>query len=209
MQERAILEEHLYWARIERQKLLTLSAEADETIWNLTAHARRTMQERDEARNQARIILANVQARNAQRMMLPGRAHSLVAARSGAGLFDATGNSQALAPATTPFWPSRETTMMPIQHAGNSIASSSNFGHMNLASSMGAYFDQPPLHGFTALVQEPFDPDMFLVDAVESPQDAVPATAGLDKNSGAYEHLAQQWKGKSVMRHAADHAQAP
>ncbi|GJN17118.1 hypothetical protein PR202_gb04161 [Eleusine coracana subsp. coracana] len=210
--ERAALEEHLYWARMERQKFRALSAEADEAIWNLAALARRTMQERDEARNQARMILANFQARNAQMMMLP---RSIAAARS--GLFHATGTSQAFAPPTTTFRPSREMMVMQGQHArtgtGYSIASSS---HTNLASSMDAYFDLPPLRSFTSLVQEPFDPDMFLVDAVESSQDAVSAatgSSGLDKNSGAYEHLPQQkklpWKGKSVLRHVADHGQAP
>ena len=69
LQGRGVLEEELSWARLERQKVLALSAEADEAIWHLAALARRTMQERDEARNQARMLLAGFQARNAQTMI--------------------------------------------------------------------------------------------------------------------------------------------
>jgi len=73
------LEEELGWARLEWQKTLDLSAEADDAIWHLASLARRRMQERDEARNQARMLLADLQARNARMMALPGTSYSRVA----------------------------------------------------------------------------------------------------------------------------------
>jgi hypothetical protein len=108
LQERAVLEEELYWARLERQKFLSLSAEADETIWNPAALARKTMQERDEATNQTRMILEDVQVRNARMTtMLAGQERS--GAARPAGFFPGAGtNSQALPP---PFGPLREMTM--------------------------------------------------------------------------------------------------
>ncbi|TVU47517.1 hypothetical protein EJB05_07121 [Eragrostis curvula] len=187
--ERAVLEEQLYWARLERQKFVAMSAEADETIWNLAALARRTMQERDEARNQARMILAGVHARNGWMTMLPGRAHSEAAMPgviSGAGA-----DSQALAP--PPFRPLGDMAMQG-QHAqtgtGYCVASSSNSGHRN---QVDAYTVLPSLHGLASSTQEHFDPDMFLVEGPEMLQDSVPKMAGssgLGKNSGASDRLA-------------------
>jgi hypothetical protein len=174
LQERAALAEELYWARLERQKFLSLSAEADETICNLAALARKTMQERDEARNQTRMILEDVQARNARMTtMLAGQE------RSGAArpdVFPGAGtNSQALPP---PFGPLREMTMQGQHYhiaTGYCVASSSNSGQWSRPST-DAYTVRPPLHGLvTSSIQEHFDPDTFLVDAAESPQDPVSA----------------------------------
>ncbi|KAG2541674.1 hypothetical protein PVAP13_9NG694400 [Panicum virgatum] len=222
---RGVLEEELSWARLERQKVLALSAEADEAIWHLAALARRTMQERDEARNQARMLLAGFQARNAQTMMLPvtSCSRSRVA---GPGAFAATGygQSQALAPAA--FGPPGNAAMQghyARAGAGCCVASSSTgFGHTSLASPLDAYAAHPALHGFASSSQDHFDPDMFLVDAAELPQDAVPAAAGSsqERGSGAYGQIAEpkplQWKGKSAgqdavlrVRGAAGHGHAP
>ncbi|KAJ1297714.1 hypothetical protein BS78_01G397900 [Paspalum vaginatum] len=176
---RRALEEELGWARLERQKILALSAEADDAIWNLAALARRRMQERDEARNQARMLLADLQARNTQMMMLPGTSSYSRAARPGA--FVSAGYRQA---APTALRPRGNTTTMQGQRArtggGYCVASSSVFcGQMDLASSsLDAYVVQPSLHGITSWSQDHFDPDMFLVDVPESPpQDVVPVPA--------------------------------
>jgi hypothetical protein len=221
-QERRVLEEELGWARLERQKVLWNLA-----IWNLAALARRriprrTMQERDEARNQARMLLADVQARNAQVTMLTGASCS-GAARPDAFAFAAgRSQSQALAPAAA------FTAAVQGQHAwtgaaGWGVASSSGFGHANLASSLDAYAVQPSsLHGLASSSQDHFDPDMFLVDIAESPQDVVLDTAAgssQGQSSGAYRQMAEQmqrplqWKGKSaqpaVIRGSAGHGHAP
>ncbi|TKV96806.1 hypothetical protein SEVIR_9G453300v4 [Setaria viridis] len=219
-EECRLLEEELGWARLERQKVLALSAEADEAIWNLGALARRTMQERDEARNQARMLLADLQARNAQMTMLPGASCSRVARPDA---FAAAGRSQVLAPAAA-FRPLGNTAMLG-QHArtgtGWGVASSSGFGHVNLSSSLDAYTVQPSLHGFASSSQDHFDPDMFLVDIAESPQDVVLDATGSSQgqSSGEYGQVAEQmqrplqWKGKSaqaaVIRGTAGHGHAP
>ncbi|CAN6289839.1 unnamed protein product [Urochloa humidicola] len=219
---RSVLEEELSWARLERQKVLALSAEADEDIWNLAALARRAMQERDEAMNQARMLLADIQARNTQTTMLPGTSRPRVARPDG---FAATGNnhSQALAPAAA-FRPLGNAAMQG-QHArtgaGYTVASASGFGHVNIASSLDAFTVQPSLHGFASSSQDQFDPDMFLVDVAESPQDVVLDTVGSSqgKSSGTYGQIAKQmqrplqWKGKSaqpaVLRGIDGHGHAP
>ena len=219
LQGRGVLEEELSWARLERQKVLALSAEADEAIWHLAALARRTMQERDEARNQARMLLAGFQARNAQTMM-PPRTPCSRSRVAGPGAFAATGygQSQALAPAA--FGPPGNAAMQghyARAGAGCCVASSSTgFGHTSLASPLDAYAAHPALHGFASSSQDHFDPDMFLVDVAEPPQDAVPAAAGSSQEggSGAYGQIAEprplQWKGKSsaqdaVLRAAVGH----
>ncbi|OEL12838.1 hypothetical protein BAE44_0026140 [Dichanthelium oligosanthes] len=178
------------------------------------------MQERDEARNQARMLLADFQARNAQMMMLPGTSCSRVARPEAA--FTAGDYSHALAPPTG-FRPLGNTAMQG-QYArigtGHCVASSSGgFGRVNLASSLDAYAVQPSLHGFASSSQDHFDPDMFLVDVEESPQDVVLATAGSsqERSSGTYGQIAEQeplqWKGKSaqaaVFRGTAAHGHAP
>ncbi|CAN6301344.1 unnamed protein product [Urochloa humidicola] len=218
---RSVLEEELSWARLERQKVLALSAEADEAIWNLTVLARRAMQERDEATNQARMLLADLQTRNAQMTMLPGTSYSRVARPD---LFASTGYSQALPP-TAAFRPLGNAAMQG-QHAwagaGYSVASASGFGHVNLASSLNAFTVQPSLHGFASSSQDHFDPDMFLVDVAESQQDVVSENApgsSQGKTSGTYDQRAEQmqrplqWKGKSaqaaVLRGGAGHGHAP
>nr|CAB3496316.1 unnamed protein product [Digitaria exilis] len=204
---RRVLEEELSWARLERQRVLTLSAEADEAIWSLAELARRTMQERDEARNQARMLLSELHARNAQMMMLPVTPSPRVPiVRPDA--FAATGYSPLCRMA------------MQGQHyaqttgtAGHCVASSSGFGHMSLASSS--------LHGFASSSQEDhFDPDMFLVDVDESPQHVVSATAGSSNggSSGTNGQVAEheqkpfQLRGKSaqaaVLRGTAGHGHA-
>ncbi|CAL4913851.1 unnamed protein product [Urochloa decumbens] len=223
---RSVLEEELSWARLERQKVLALSAEADEAIWNLAALARRAVQERDEAMNQARILFADLQARNAQTMtMLPGTSRSRVSSRPVA--FPAAGysHSQALAPAAA-FRPLGNAAMRgqyARTGAGYSVASASSFRHVNVASSLDAFTVQPSLHGFASSSQDHFDPDMFLVDVAESQQDAVPDNAGSShsqgRSSGAYGQIPEQmqkplqWKGKSaqaaVLRGAAGHGHAP
>jgi hypothetical protein len=191
------LEEELGWARLERQKILALSAEADDAIWHLASLARRRMQERDEARNQARMQLADLQARNARMMALPGTSCSRVARPDA---FAATGyeHNQALAP--TAFRSLRSSsTMMQGQRAragtGYCAASSSGFGHRSIGSSLDAYAVLPSLHGFASSSQNHFDPDMFLVDVAESPQDVVPVPAtaessqGRSSGSGTYGHI--------------------
>ncbi|CAL4930429.1 unnamed protein product [Urochloa decumbens] len=211
---RSVLEEELSWARLERQKVLALSAEADEAIWNLAALARRAMQERDEAMNQARILLADLHARNAQMMtMLPGTSRSRIARPD--------------AFAATAFRPLGNAAMQGqyarTEAAGYSVASASGFRHVNVASSLDAFTVQPSLHGFASSSQDHFDPDMFLVDVAESQQDAVPDSAGSShsqgRSSGAYGQIPEQmqkplqWKGKSaqaaVLRGAAGHGHAP
>jgi len=173
------LEEELGWARLERQKTLALSAEADDAIWHLASLARRRMQERDEARNQARMLLADLQARNARMMALPGTSCSRVARPDA---FAATGykHNQALAPEFRPLGG----TMMQGQRAragtGYCVASSSCFGNRSIGSSLDAYAILPSLIGFASSRQDLFDPDMFLVDVVESPQDVVPVPATAD-----------------------------
>ncbi|KAL6648953.1 hypothetical protein ACP70R_013177 [Stipagrostis hirtigluma subsp. patula] len=216
LEERAVLQEKLFWARMERQKILAMSAMADEKIWSLTALAQKMMQERDEVRSQASILLADLQARNSQTMKLRRRAYSTAARPN---VFAAAGgNSQAVA--ATPFRPSGEmtTTMMQGQYAlstgpGYRAASSSNFGHMNLSSSMDPYTVQPFLHGLASSSQDYFDPDMFLVDDADAPpQDLVPATAGFVPRRSSGDHLFEQkplhWKGKSPLIHDAGHGQA-
>jgi len=192
------LEEELGWARLERQKTLALSAEADDAIWHLASLARRRMQERDEARNQARMLLADLQARNARVMALPGTSCSRVARPPDA--FAATGyeHNQALAP--TAFRPlGSSSTMMQGQRAragtGYCAASSSGFGHSSIGSSLDAYAVLPSLLGFASSSQDHFDPDMFLVDVAESPQDVVPVPAtaessqGRSSGSGTFGHI--------------------
>ncbi|RLN39073.1 hypothetical protein C2845_PM01G11010 [Panicum miliaceum] len=216
---RGVLEEELSWARLERQKVLALSAEADQAIWHLTALARRTMQERDEAR----MLLADFQARNAQTMMmLPGTSCSRSRV-AGPGAFAATGYSQSQALAPAAFGPPGNAATQghcARAGAGCCVASSSGFGHTSVASPLDAYAAHPALHGFASSSQDHFDPDMFLVDVAESPQDAVPADAGSsqERSSGAYGQIAEQkplqWEGKSaaqdaVLRGAAGHGHAP
>ncbi|PVH32872.1 hypothetical protein PAHAL_9G510700 [Panicum hallii] len=222
---RGVLEEELSWARLERQKVLALSAEADEAIWHLAALARRTMQERDEARNQARMLLAGLQARNAQTMTMLPRTPCSGSRVAGPGAFAATGYSQSQALAPAAFGPPGNAAMQGQGQyaragAGCCVASSSGFGHTRLASPLDAYAAHPALNGFASSSQDHFDPDMFLVDVAESPQDAVPAAAGSsqERSSGAYGQIAEQkplqWKGKSaaqdaVLRGAAGHGHAP
>ncbi|KAL6907644.1 hypothetical protein ACP4OV_002683 [Aristida adscensionis] len=230
LEERAALEEKLYWARMQRQKFLALSAEADKTIWNLAALARNMMQERDEARSQAMALLADLEARNARMtMMTPGRPYSR-AARPGAFAAAAAGNSQVvLAPpafglsgepsATT----TTTTTTMQGQRPGYyyCAASPSNLGHMSVASSQTQVVDaysvqaSASVHGVASSSQDYFDPDMFLVDVGDSPEGLAPAAAGAApaSNSGACDRLAEQrplhWKGKSTLIHGAGRGQAP
>lgn len=177
------MEEELGWARLERQRILALSAEADDAIWHLATVARRRMQERDEARNQARMLLADLQlqARTARMMAaLPGTSScSRVQSQSGYK------HNQALAPEFRPLGG----TMMQGQRAragtGYCVASSSGFGsHRSIASSLDAYALQPSLHGLASSSQDHFDPDMFLVDVTEPPQDVVPVPATADSGQG-------------------------
>ncbi|KAG0551660.1 hypothetical protein BDA96_01G442100 [Sorghum bicolor] len=198
-EERRVLEEELGWARLERQKILALSAEADDAIWHLASLARRRMQERDEARNQARMLLADLQARNARMLAaLPGTPCSRVARPDA---FAATGyrHNQALPPELRPLGG----TMVQGQRARAgtgycAAAPSSGFGHRRniIGSSLDAYAVQPSLHdGFASTSQDHFDPDMFLVDVAESPQDVVPVPAtaescqGRSSGSGTYGHI--------------------
>ncbi|KAM0887607.1 hypothetical protein ACQ4PT_028905 [Festuca glaucescens] len=70
MQDPSVLQERLYCTRLELQKTLALSADADETICRLAAVARRVKQERDEAYVKRNSLMAELQARrNAQVMM--------------------------------------------------------------------------------------------------------------------------------------------
>jgi hypothetical protein len=143
------------------------------------------MQERDEARNQARMLLADLQARNARMMALPRTSCSRVARPDA---FAATGyeHNQALAP--TAFRPlGSSSTMMQGQRArariGYCVASSSGFGHRS-CSSLDAYAVLPSLLGFASSSQDHFDPDMFLVNVAEPPQDVVPVP-GQGRSSGS------------------------
>lgn len=139
------------------------------------------MQERDEARNQARMLLADLQARNARmKAVVPGASCSRVARPDA---FAATGyehiQAQALAPAA----------FGPRARAGTGyycVASSSGFGHRSIDSSLDTCAVQPSLLGFasSSSSQEHFDPDMFLVDVAESPQDVVPVPATADSSQG-------------------------
>lgn len=146
------------------------------------------MQERDEARNQARMLLADLQARNARmKAAVPGASCSRVARPDA---FAVTGyehsQAQALAPAA--FGPRGQRA-----RAGTGyycVASSSGFGHRSIDSSLDTCAVQPQdavqLLGFasSSSSQEHFDPDMFLVDVAESPQDVVPVPATADSSQG-------------------------
>jgi hypothetical protein len=142
------------------------------------------MQERDEARNQARMLLADLQARNARmKAAVPGASCSRVARPDA---FAVTGyehsQAQALAPAA--FGPRGQRA-----RAGTGyycVASSSGFGHRSIDSSLDTCAVQPSLLGFasSSSSQEHFDPDMFLVDVAESPQDVVPVPATADSSQG-------------------------
>uniref|UniRef100_A0A0A8XZN7 Uncharacterized protein n=1 Tax=Arundo donax TaxID=35708 RepID=A0A0A8XZN7_ARUDO len=116
------------------------------------------------------LLAADIQARNTQMMVRPGISCPRVATP---GVSAATGNSQDLVP--TPFRPSGElmaTQGLAWTGTGYCVASSSNFGQWNYASSsVGAY--TVLLHVFTPSIQEHFDTDMFLVDAAEPKQDVV------------------------------------
>uniref|UniRef100_A0ACD5W063 Uncharacterized protein n=2 Tax=Avena sativa TaxID=4498 RepID=A0ACD5W063_AVESA len=65
-----VLQEKLYRTRLELQKMLALSADADEIICRLTAEAHKVKQERDEEYMRHNALQAELQARrNAQVMM--------------------------------------------------------------------------------------------------------------------------------------------
>lgn len=220
------MEEELSWARLERQKVLALSAEADEAIWSLAALARRTMQERDEARNQARMLLSDLHARNSQMMMHPPGTSRPRITRPDA--FAATGYSYSQAlPPTAGLRPLGRMAMPQGHYArtigtGHCVASSSGLGHTSLlaSSSLDAQAIQPSLHGFASSSQDHFDPDMFLVDVAESPQGVVSVTAGCSSNGGSSgtfvgqvaEQKPLQRRGKSaqatVLRGTAGHGHA-
>jgi hypothetical protein len=127
------LEEELGWARLERQKILALSAEADDAIWHLASRG----QERDEARNQARMLLADLQARNARMMALPGTSCSTVARPDA---FAATGykHNQALAPESCPLGGTAMQGQRARAGTGYCVASPSGFGNRSIGSSLDA-----------------------------------------------------------------------
>jgi hypothetical protein len=217
-QERRVLEEELGWARLERQKVLWNLA-----IWNLAALARRRIPRRT-MQNDARKGRGEEPGEDAARRRAGKERPGDDAYRSRTARCVPAGRSQSqtLAPAAA------FTAAMQGQHArtgaaGWGVASSSGFGHANLASSLDAYTVQPStLHGLASSSQDHFDPDMFLVDIAESPQDVVLDTAAgssQGQSSGAYRQMAEQmqrplqWKGKSaqpaVIRGSAGHGHAP
>ncbi|KQK22293.1 hypothetical protein BRADI_1g66310v3 [Brachypodium distachyon] len=73
LEERSVLEEKLCCTRLELQKTLAVSADADETMWRLAAAARRVAQERDEARNHRNALLAQLQLQAARRNVNAGQ----------------------------------------------------------------------------------------------------------------------------------------
>lgn len=167
-EDRHVLQEKLYCTRLELQKMLALSADADETICRLAAVARRVKQERDEAYVKRNALMAELQARrNAQVMMTalaPGPPAAAFAASS------CYGNRTLVVP--VPF--GRVTTQEQY------YARAAGVSYCYASSSSG---------------QDSFNPDMFLVDAAEGNSVArakttatgsgAPGMAGKKKSSGS------------------------
>ncbi|BAS83559.1 Os03g0279832, partial [Oryza sativa Japonica Group] len=180
LQERKCLEEKLYWIRLELQRTIALSADADETICKLSSAARRTMQERDEARSQGKILLAELQARRNAHAMLARRALVSQSASPDAAAFAVHSScSRALRMGPKPFAGTPQGQRdAPHTEAGCTYRFAGSGGHKNTAASAAAACSTSAVvpssgHEFACSSQEEdsFDPDMFLVDPSESPQD--------------------------------------
>uniref|UniRef100_A0ACD5VDG7 Uncharacterized protein n=1 Tax=Avena sativa TaxID=4498 RepID=A0ACD5VDG7_AVESA len=103
-----VLKEKLYRTRLELQKMLALSADADEIICRLTAEAHKVKQERDEEYMRHNALQAELQARrNAQVMMTAPTYGSPVAVFAGSGCY---GNPALMVPALMVPAPSRQMT---------------------------------------------------------------------------------------------------
>ncbi|XP_040378755.1 uncharacterized protein LOC107303900 [Oryza brachyantha] len=194
LEERKCLEEKIYWTRLELQRTRSLSADADETICKLTAAARRAMQERDELRNQGEILLAELQARRKAHTMLAGRDLFKSAPPDAFGVHS---YSRALLPGRCkPFAGMLQGRDADAGCSYRFAAASSGFGHKIAAAVPSS------LHDLACSTQEDsFDPDMFLVDPSELPQDFAPNTSSSDLGDDMWrinEQVNLQTKGKSA-----------
>ncbi|CAM0872565.1 unnamed protein product [Alopecurus aequalis] len=148
-EDRSVIKEKLNCTRLELQKTLALSADADDTLCGLGSALRRVAQEREEAFRQRNALLAELQARrNAQAMMA-----ALASGGSPAAAAFSCHSNQSF---VVPFGRMTAQEQYYARAAGVSYCFASS-----LSRTSG---------------QDSFDPDMFLVDAAEG-DSAAPATA--------------------------------